>query len=108
MQALLTDEECKIIINRLAKKLCARPELIVTRLLSEQDKENMRQGNVPIESLECHIKAWINNGMPDYAHGKDETYEQFKRRVQREEKMKELIEKGHHNKIKYRMPFKDN
>ena len=66
----LTDSECKDIIRRLGKRLNVEPRLITTRLMSEDDKQDMREGNVPVKSLEVHIKAWIAAGMPDYAHGK--------------------------------------
>ena len=69
MSKKLNDERCKNIIRFLAKKLGSDPKLIVTRLLSEEDKDDMRNGDLPIESLECHIKVWLEAGMPDYAHG---------------------------------------
>lgn len=70
MPRKLTDVECKDIIRRLGKRLNVEPRLITTRLMSEQDKQDMRQGNLPVKSLEYHIKVWIENGMCDYAHGK--------------------------------------
>jgi hypothetical protein len=66
----LTDSECKDIIRRLAKRLNIDPKLVTTRLMSEEDKNDMRAGNLPGKSLECHIKVWKASGMPDYAHGK--------------------------------------
>ena len=45
------------------------PKLIATRLLSEEDKQDMLNGDLPIEALECAIKVWMSNVMPDYAHG---------------------------------------
>lgn len=100
---LLSDAECKEIINKLCKKLCVRPHLVVTRLLSEDDKNDMRNGDLPIESLECHIKVWVENGLPDYAHGKTETYADEQKRLKREKPFKpQTVEnKG----IKYRAPF---
>ena len=70
MSRTLTDIECKEIIKRLGARLNVDPKLIVTRLMSEDDKNYMREGNLPAKSLECHIKVWKANGMPDYAHGK--------------------------------------
>ena len=49
--------------------LCVKAELISTRLLSEDDKKDMVDGNVPVEVLICAVKVWMSNGMPDYAHG---------------------------------------
>jgi hypothetical protein len=66
----LTDSECKDIIRKLGKRLNVEPRLITTRLMSEDDKQDMREGNLPVKSLEVHIKVWMDNGMPDYAHGK--------------------------------------
>lgn len=66
----LTDGECKVIIKRLGQRLKVDPKLIVTRLLSEDDKNDMRKGNLPAAVLELAITLWIAAGMPDYAHGK--------------------------------------
>lgn len=66
----LANEECKDIIRRLGKRLNVEPRLITTRLMSEEDKQDMREGNLPVKALECHIKVWMAAGMPDYAHGK--------------------------------------
>lgn len=66
----LTDSECKDIIRRLAKRHGVQARLIVTRLMSEEDKQDMREGNLPAKALDCHIKVWKENGMCDYAHGK--------------------------------------
>lgn len=71
MPRKLSDEECKDIIRRLGKRLGVEPRLITTRLMSEDDKQDMRDGNLPVKSLECHVKVWKQNGMCDYAHGKD-------------------------------------
>lgn len=74
MELLLTNEECTRIIAKLSKEFCVRPDLITTRLLSEEDMEDLRTCNFPIDELELHIKLWIRAGMPDYAHGKTESY----------------------------------
>lgn len=64
-----TREECKKILSKLGFKLGVSPALIATRLLSEDDKQDMVNGDVPMEALECAVKVWMENGMPDYAHG---------------------------------------
>jgi hypothetical protein len=69
MSQTLTDEQCIEIIKTLARKLDVSPKLITTRLLSDLDKDDMRLGLLPIDSLECHIEAFRDNGFPDYAHG---------------------------------------
>lgn len=100
---LLSDDDCKQIIKMVCKKLCARPELVVTRLLSEEDKQDMRNCNLSIESLECHIKAWIDAGMPDYAHGKTETYYEEQKRSKLEKPFIKLVENS--EGLTYRKPF---
>lgn len=103
MEVLLTDEECKAIIKSVAIKLCARAQLIATRLLTEEDKNDMRQGNLSIEVLEDHIKVWIENGMPDYAHGKHETYAEEQRRA----KFHPQFKKEDPQSLKYHKAFVD-
>lgn len=63
---LLTTDECKKILSKLGFKLGVSPKLIASRLLSDQDKNDMRIGELPIEALKCHIEAWMASGMPDY------------------------------------------
>ncbi len=64
----MDDNKCKDIIKFLARKLGADPKLIVTRLMSEDDKNDMRNCDLPVRSLECHIKVWMENGCPDYVN----------------------------------------
>lgn len=75
MSECLDDKTCEDIIKYVAKKLGIELKLIATRLMSEDDKNDMRNGELPIESLECHIKSWVQNGIPDYAHGLTEPME---------------------------------
>lgn len=51
-----------------------RADLISTRLLSEDDKQDMLRGDLPIEALECAVQCWKDAGMPDYAHGLTDPY----------------------------------
>jgi uncharacterized protein YaeQ len=67
-----TKDECKKIISNLGWLCGCSPRLIATRLLSEDDKKDMVNGDLTIESLECGVKAWMKAGMPDYAHGHTE------------------------------------
>jgi hypothetical protein len=46
--------------------------MISQRLLSEEDKQDMLEGNLPLEALEAAVKRWKELGFPDYAHGKTE------------------------------------
>ena len=65
----LSVEQCKDLLKTIGKMLCVRADLISTRLLSNEDKQDMLNGLVPIDSLICHVKIWMSNGMPDYANG---------------------------------------
>lgn len=70
----LSDDACKTIIRRIALKHKIEPRLITTRLMSEDDKNDMRNGDLPYTSLDLHVEVWIKAGMPDYAHGLTEPY----------------------------------
>ncbi len=61
-----TDKACKDLIRMLARKLGIEPaSLITTRLMSEDDKNDMRKGLLTVEVLELHIKIWKAAGMRD-------------------------------------------
>ena len=64
-----TREQCQKIIFNIGLKFGVSPKLIATRLLSEEDKQDMLYGDLPIEALECAVKRWMDAEMPDYAHG---------------------------------------
>lgn len=81
-------------------KLGVSPRLISERLLSDNDKDDMREGLITIEALEANTVAWIKNGMPDYAHGNLETYEEEKRRTRSKQEICEP-------ESTYRKPFVD-
>ena len=49
--------------------LCVKASLISERLLSNEDKQDMLNGLIPIESLIAHVKAWQDTGMRIYADG---------------------------------------
>lgn len=68
----LSDSECKKIISQVAWSLGVSPGLISTRLLDDNDKNDLRLGLLTKESLKLAVEVWMGNGMPDYAHGKDE------------------------------------
>ena len=70
----LSVEHCKDLLRMIAKMLCIKAELISTRLLSKEDKDDMLNGLIPLESLVYAVKCWIKAGMPDYANGKFEPY----------------------------------
>lgn len=66
---MLTKEDCKRILFKVGLKFGVSPKLISERLLDAQDKCDMLNGEVPIEMLEVAVKAWMDAGQPDYAHG---------------------------------------
>ena len=70
----LSVEQCKDLLRTIAKMLCVKAELISTRLLSPEDKQDMLNGHIPVESLITHVKLWMASGMPDYAHGHTKPY----------------------------------
>ena len=63
--ARLSDNKCKQIVRELAVKHEVDPRLITTRLLSAEDKNDMRNGDLPIEALDKFIEVWVWMGMPD-------------------------------------------
>jgi hypothetical protein len=66
---LLSAEDCKKVISKLGFELGVSPRLVISRLLSEEDKVDMKGGCLPIEALRCHIEVWMGNDMPDYVKG---------------------------------------
>jgi len=70
MLTRLTDKACKAIIIQIAKELDVEARLITTRLMSEDDKNDMRNGDLPKDALKLHIQVWKQSVYPDYAHGK--------------------------------------
>jgi hypothetical protein len=67
---MLTKQECQKILFKIGIELGVSPKLIATRLLSEDDKQDMMNGDLSTEALICHVNVWKENGMPDYANGK--------------------------------------
>ena len=101
---VITKEECKKILSKLGLKLGVPPNLIATRLLSAEDKQDMLEGNLSIAYLEEAIEVWRDNGMPDYAHGNTEPYEAEKRRL-KGDKSSDAYESNQEKKLTYRKPF---
>lgn len=59
---MLTDNECTEIINKLARRNYVRPSLVMTNLLSPEDLEDLKNGDVAIDALDLHIQVWKENG----------------------------------------------
>lgn len=54
--------------------LCVKADLISTRLLSKEDKQDMLNGLIPDEALFVAVKCWMEAGMPYYANGNTSPY----------------------------------
>lgn len=70
----LSVEQCKDLLRTVARAMCVRADLISTRLLSAEDKQDMLNGDLPIESLMTHVKVWKEYGMCNYADGSGTPY----------------------------------
>jgi hypothetical protein len=53
------------------------PSLISTRLLSEVDKADMRNGLIEQQALNEHVEVWKLAHMPEYSKGHIKPYIQF-------------------------------
>ena len=73
---LLSVEHCKDLLRMIGKMYCIKAELLSTRLLSKEDKQDMLDGLISIECLASHVAVWKEDGMPNYSEGKFERYEQ--------------------------------
>lgn len=67
----LTEKQCKSILFNLGIKYGVSPRMISERLLSPEDRVGMLNGDVPLESLDMHVKLWKEGGCldmvnPDY------------------------------------------
>lgn len=70
----LSVEQCKDLLRTVAKVMCVRADLISTRLLSEDDKQDMLNGDLTIDDLLVHVKVWKEHGMCNYADGTGTPY----------------------------------
>lgn len=78
MSAPRTVDECKKILFKLGMKHGVSPKLISERLLSSEDKEDMLQGLISLETLDCAIRVWMYYGMCNYANGSGMQYEDYR------------------------------
>ncbi len=56
-------------LSKIAFSQGVSPRLIEERLLSPDDKKDLMEDRLSVESLELHVKLWLEMRMPDYAHG---------------------------------------
>jgi hypothetical protein len=107
----LSDDACKSIIRKIALKHKIEPRLITTRLMSEDDKEDMRRGELPMNCLDLHVELWIKSGLPDYAHGSTEPLAGLAELATIEEKKERIVTPSSlvppisHGQWEYNKPF---
>ena len=68
----LSEKAIDSYIKSIAKKLNIDPVLIINRLLSDEDIEDIKNNQLPLYSLDLHIKCWIDKGISDYRNGNTE------------------------------------
>lgn|SRR6185503_8199803 len=100
----LTTEDCKRILFKVGIKFGVSPKLISERLLDAEAKCDMLNGEMPIAYLEAAVKAWMDAGQPDVAHGLTAPMEL--RKVYRHHGTPELI--PHWQELPLREPFVRN
>jgi hypothetical protein len=74
----INEEKCKQLLFKVALKHAVAPRLISERLLSQEDKEDMLQGLISFETLDCAVAVWKEYGMCNYADGSGKPYEHFR------------------------------
>lgn len=74
----ITVEECKRMLFKLGLKHGVSPSLISSRLLCKEDKNDMLQGLVSFDTLDCAVAVWKEYGMCNYADGSGKPYEHFR------------------------------
>jgi hypothetical protein len=74
----VTVDECKRSLFKLGIKHGVAPKLISERLLSKDDKQDMLQGLITLETLDFFVTVWKESGMSNYADGTMKPYEGFR------------------------------
>lgn len=62
---MLTSDECRRMIFNVGVKCGVSPKLIATRLLSDDDKNDMLAGLIDETYLEQAVRVWMDNGKPN-------------------------------------------
>lgn len=65
----LTDQECKKLIFRVAIQCGVSPNLITTKLLSDDDKQDMRNGELSEIAPLCHVTTFREAEFPSRKTG---------------------------------------
>ena len=66
----MNDYDCKRMLSKLGFKYGVSPRLIALKLLSDEDKDDMRNDRLPEDALDCAVRIWVEQGMFDYAKRK--------------------------------------
>jgi hypothetical protein len=65
----MTKTQAKSILFKLGIEFGVNPAHISTKLLSKEDKQDMLEGLVPMETLKTAVRLWKDAGQPDYVNG---------------------------------------
>ena len=71
-------EACKRMLFKAAIKHGIAPKLISQRLLSKEDKDDMLNGLISFETLDCAVAVWKEYGMCNYADGSGTPYDNYR------------------------------
>lgn len=71
---MLTEDNARRMLFNLGIKHGVSPKLISTRLLSQDDKNDILLGLISIDELDMAVKVWKAALMPDYANGHTDPY----------------------------------
>lgn len=66
----LSVEQCKDLLTQAARMFCLEAQAISEKLLSLDDKHDMMNGDLAIESFLMHVKIWAQNGCFDLVNPK--------------------------------------
>ncbi len=66
---MTSKDQCKRIISKIAWKLGVSPNWIMAKLLDDNDKQDMMDGELTSEILELHVKRWLECDTPNYKDG---------------------------------------
>lgn len=59
---MLTDADCILIITKVAKVHDVTAEEVMSLMMSPEDMEDLKNGEIPFEALKLHVKVWCEMG----------------------------------------------
>ena len=57
--------ECKSLVFKAAIECGVSPRIIITELLTDDDKKDIENGELKLAGLILHVKTWLNSGKPN-------------------------------------------